>query len=277
MASAAALALGAVLLAAAGGGRAAGDKPQVWKPIIPPAEADDVIKYLGQLTQDSLDKGPPADPDGKKDWAGKLQYTGVLAAVITQSVKEGGNAGQLGAARAAGLQLSDAVEKGQLDAAKTQAAALASLKGGAAGAAPAADLEEKADLAGIMNLLRLRSRGGLGFGVKPPAGAATTDGIEARVMALAKRPLKSDDLKKQADDLVRSAYIMAAVSEVSEAHTPKKMPGKDPKDWTSWTNDMRESALALADAAKKGDPAALKAAASKLNASCNNCHGTFRD
>ena len=276
MASAAALALGVVLLAAAGGS-AAGDKPLVWQPIIPSAEADDVIKYLGELTQQSLDKGPPAGGEAKKDWTDLLQNTGLLVAVITQSSKEGADSGQLAAARAAGLQLSEAVEKGQVDAAKAQAAALASLKANGKGAAPVADLDEKTDLAGTMNLLKLRSRGGLGFGLKPPTGATTTDGIEAKVMALAKRPLPAADLKKQADDLARSAYIMAAVSEVSDAHTPKKMPGKDPKDWTAWTKDMRDASLQLADAARKNDPAAVKAAASKLNASCNNCHGTFRD
>src|SRR5579884_4140866 len=93
MASAAALALGVVLAAAAGSG-AAGDKPSVWKPIVPGADAEDVVKYLGELTQQSLDKGPPTNPDDKKDWTGKLQYTGVLAAVVTESAKEWANAGQ---------------------------------------------------------------------------------------------------------------------------------------------------------------------------------------
>jgi hypothetical protein len=278
IASLAALALGVIVLAAAGGGSAAEDKPLVWKPIVPASDADDVVKYLGELTQQSLEKGPPDDPDAKKDWLGKLQYSGILAVVVTASNKDGADAGQMAAARAAALQLSDAVEKGQLDAAKTQAAALASLKGNGKGTAAPADLDEKADLAGIMNLLRLRSKGGLGFGLKPPPGSATTDGIEARVMGLAKRPLPAADLKKQADDIVRSAYILAAVSEVSEAHTPKKKVGdKDPKDWATWTNDMRDSALQLADAARKNDPAAVKAAANKLNSSCNNCHGTFRE
>jgi Cytochrome C' len=278
MASAAALALGVVLLAAAGPGSAAGDKPMVWQPIVPQPEAEDVVKYLGELTQQSLDKGPPNDAEAKKDWTGKLQNTGLLVAVITQSTKQGGNAGQLAAARAAALQLSDAVEKGQLDAAKTQAAALASLKGSGPGNPPAADLDDKVELEGVMNLLRLRSKGGLGFGLKPPAGAATADGIEAKVMGLAKRPLPAADLKKQADDIVRSAHILAAVSEVSDLHTPKKKMGdKDPKDWTTWTKDMRDASLQLAEAAKKNDPAAVKAAASKLNSSCNNCHGTFRD
>jgi hypothetical protein len=277
MASLAALALGVILLAAACGGSAAGDKPLVWKPIVPSSDADDVVKYLGEVTQQALDKGPPDDPEAKKDWMGKLQYSGILAAVVTASNKDGADAGQMATARAAALQLSDAVEKGQLDAAKTQAAALASLKG-TAKAPPPADLDEKADLAGIMNLLRLRSKGGLGFGLKPPPGAATTDGVEARVMGLAKRPLPPADLKKQADDIVRSAYILVAVSEVTDAHTPKKKVGdKDPKDWTAAMTVMRESALQLADAARKNDPAAVKAAASKLNGSCNDCHGTFRD
>src|SRR5579864_9445863 len=94
MASLAALALGVILLAAAGGS-AAGDKPLVWKPIVPSTDADDVVKHLGELTQQSLDKGPPDDPDAKKDWMGKLQYSGILAAVVTESNKEGADAGQM--------------------------------------------------------------------------------------------------------------------------------------------------------------------------------------
>jgi hypothetical protein len=275
VASGTALALAVLLLAAARPGSAAGDKPLVWKPVIPQADAEDVVKYLGALTEQALAKGPPASEEDKKDWNEKLKNTGLLIAAVTQSAK-GGDTDQLAAARAAGLQLSKDVDGGQMDAAKTVAAALASLKASAKGS----ELfdADKTDLVDLMNLLRLRSKGGLGFGVKPPAGAST-DGIESKLLGLAKRPLPAADMARQADDLVRSAYILVAISEFTDGHTPKKKGagGKGPKEWKDWTEDMRAAALQLADAAKKKDSAGVKTAVNKLNSSCNNCHGEFRD
>jgi hypothetical protein len=272
-----ALALGVLLLAAAGPGGAAGDKPLVWKPLIPREEAADIIKYLGELTEQSLAKGPPADAEEKKDWTEKIKNTGLLIAVVTVSAKEGDN-GLLSAARANGLRLGDEIDKGQLDAAKTTAAALAGLKDAAkdSGSPLKADDVELLD---IMNLLRLRSKGGLGFGLKPPTtGLASTDGIESKLLGMTK-PAAINAALKQPDDLVRSAYILVAVSGVCDAHPPKKKGanGKGAKEWADWTDEMRTAALQLADAAKKKDTAAVKATVNKLNGTCSSCHGEFRE
>jgi hypothetical protein len=276
MAGATALALGVLLLAAAGPGGAAGDKPLVWKPVIPRDAADDLVKYLGELTRQTLAKGPPAGEDAKKDWTDKLRGTGLLVAAVTASA-QGGDSETLAAARAAGLQLSEDVDKERFDAAKTTAAALASLKATAKGGGEplAAD---KIELLDVMNLLRLRSKGGLGFGVKPPA-QATTDGIESKLLGLAKRPLPAAEMNKQADDLVRSAYILVAISEVTDGHLPKKKgtTGKGAKEWAGWSEDMRAAALQLAEAAKMKNAAGVKAAVNKLNSTCSECHGEFRD
>ena len=40
---------------------------------------------------------------------------------------------------------------------------------------------------------------------------------------------------------------------------------------------MRASALQLAEAARKKDAAGVKTAVNKLNGTCSNCHGEFRD
>jgi hypothetical protein len=270
-----ALALG-VLLLAAGLTGAAGDKPLVWKPVIPQQDAADVVKYLGELTQQALDKGPPAGKDEKADWDARLKNTGLLIAAVTASAR-GSDSDELAAARAAGVQLSEQMDKGDLDGAKTTAAALAALKPTARGGKSIT--AEDTDLGDIMNLLRLRSKGGLGFGVKPPTGPATADGIEARLINMAKPAQVAAVLKNQADDLARSAYILVAVSEVCDAHPPKKKGtnGKGAKEWADWTEEMRTSALQLAEAAKKKDTAGVRAAVSKLNGTCSNCHGEFRD
>jgi cytochrome c556 len=275
VAGATALALGVLLLTAAGPGGAAGDKPLVWKPVIPRDAADDLVKYLGELTQKSLAKGPPAGEDAKKDWTDKLRGTGLLVAAVTASA-QGGDSEPLAAARAAGLQLSEDVDKERFDAAKTTAAALASLKATAKGGEPLA--ADKIELLDVMNTLRLRSKGGLGFGLKPPA-QASTDGIESKLLGLSKRPLPAAEMNKQADDLVRSAYILVAISEVTDGHLPKKKgaTGKGAREWAGWSEDMRAAALQLAEAAKKKNSAGVKAAVNKLNSTCSECHGEFRD
>jgi cytochrome c556 len=268
------LALGLGLLAAVA---AAGDKPMVWKPIVPEADSTDLIKYLSQALQNDLDQGPPkgADEDAKKEWRGKVRNLPLLIAVLTQSTK-GGKADQLATIRTAALQMSEAADKEQFDAEKAKATALASLKADPKASTEPVALDEKAELIDLMNLLRLREKGGLGFGEKPTP-PASSDGIESRLMGWAKRAPAGAELAKQADDIARAAYIMAAISELTEAHTPKKKEGdKDPKDWKQWTDDMREGSLELATAARMKDSAAIKKAANKLNASCNNCHGVFR-
>jgi len=141
----------------------------------------------------------------------------------------------------------------------------------------------KLDLNEAMGLLKLRNKEGLGLGPKAGAYPANQDGIEAKIIALAKLNVSDlkkaeAELKKQADDLTKAAYITAAVAAVSEAHTPaKKVGDKDPKDWVKFTDEMKKSSMDLAAAVKKGDPTEVKKVAGKLNSSCNNCHGIFRD
>jgi hypothetical protein len=135
---------------------------------------------------------------------------------------------------------------------------------------------KRKDLGDVMNMFKSRKAGGLGIGAK--AGAITPDGIEAKVVALAKKKLTAAEVKGQAADLEKMGDDIAAISYVGDIHTPKKKDGaKDPKDWTKWMDDMRKGAKDLSKAAKAQDATAIKDAAMKANASCSNCHGVFRD
>ena len=125
----------------------------------------------------------------------------------------------------------------------------------------------------VMNLLKARARGGLGLGDTP--GAVTPDGMEAKVVNLSKRPLAQAQLAKESKELIRLAYVNAAIAQVSEARTDAD-GSKDPKAWQKWSVDMRQASLELADAAQAMDPARVKAAAKKLNTSCTECHDKFR-
>jgi Cytochrome C' len=160
------------------------------------------------------------------------------------------------------LKMADALEKADADAVKKEKATL-----------------DKMELLPIMTGFKKRDAepvGGIGFG-KPKQ--YDPDGIEAQIMGLAKKELPDGTLKKQADDIKKAAYISQAIAEasMSKCPVPKKMGDKDPKDWNKWMQDMKDASKALADAAKAGNAKDIKNAAGKLNASCNNCHGIFRD
>jgi hypothetical protein len=175
----------------------------------------------------------------------------------SQDKKPGNEKKQNKQARQAVLRMADLVERKDFVALKQQADAVAkSIQG----------------LDDVMNLLKLRSRGGLGIGAP---GAVAPDGMEAKVVNMAKRPLTSPQLAKESKDLVRLAYVNAAIAQISEARSD--VDGKmDPKAWQKWSIDMRQSALELADAAQAMNPAGVKAAAKKLNTSCTDCHDKFR-
>jgi hypothetical protein len=161
--------------------------------------------------------------------------------------------------RAAILKMADMIEKNDAAGAKKQAAAM-----------------KDAELLDAMNLLALRSRKGLGVGADPDK--IKPDGIEAKLIGMGRKPLPQAQLEKEAADLARMAYVIAAISEVARVKVPEKDEGqKKRKDWIMWSEEMRQSAEQLARAAKAKNAAETKTAAAKVNSSCNNCHGVFRD
>jgi Cytochrome C' len=164
------------------------------------------------------------------------------------------------------LKMADAFEKGDNAALKKQTEDLC--KDPPAG--------KGTPLGTVMELLKLRSKDGLGIGATP--GAITPDGIEAKIQEMAKKAPSAAVLGKQGADLEKIANITGAISQVAEFYTPKKKVGdKDPKDWKNWTEDMRAGSADLAKAIKAKNEKDIKTAANKLNSSCNNCHGVFRD
>jgi hypothetical protein len=166
------------------------------------------------------------------------------------------------AARAALRKVADLVEKGEMAGAK----------------AAAKDIAKKYELEEVMHAFQLRTKKGEGIGDKP--GEFRPDGIEAALVNWARKPPTQKELEKKGDAIARAAYISAATAEVAKFKVPDKDPKdakKNPKDWEAWSKDMTDASLELAKAAKAKDPKALKEAASKLNTTCNNCHGVFRD
>jgi hypothetical protein len=142
----------------------------------------------------------------------------------------------------------------------------------------AAEEVARLDFLETMRVFAPRAKGGAGVGPKE-GGYGTRDGIESMIIFIAK---KEDNakmiLEKGAGDVKKLADITIGMAYVTDLHTPKKKEGeKNPKDWQTWTADMKKAATDLAAAAEKKDSAAVKAAAFKLNRSCNDCHVVFRD
>jgi hypothetical protein len=163
-------------------------------------------------------------------------------------------------AREATLKVAELIAKKNYDAAKTEAKAVA---------------KKVDDIEKVMQTLKLRSQGGVGFGPKP--GAFTPDGIEAKLINM-RRALSDKDLNAQADSWMHAADLMAAVAEVAIAKGAPKLGGKrKAEDWATWSKDMRDAALGLRGAVEKKNPADVKDWVVKLNTSCNNCHAIWKD
>jgi cytochrome c556 len=142
-------------------------------------------------------------------------------------------------------------------------------KGGNPSADAAAIKSKFSELKPSMYIFKPRARGGLGIG---PMGKR--DGIEFKIMDLSsKKPPTAAEVAKEMEDYIKIAKVSKAMAEVTDQYLPKK----DANDWKKFTQEMRKGADQLIAAAKKGDPAAIKKAATTLNASCTDCHGKFRD
>jgi hypothetical protein len=193
----------------------------------------------------------------------RLVGIGLTAAILGVGFVAGVGGATTGKNLAAGVQqIAADYAKGDTAAATKQAKTLAG------------KVDEIEDL---MHLFSYRKSKGLGVGPKP--GAVTPDGIEAKIMDLAKKQtITQKQLDTEADALLQMAYVAAAIGEVAHAKPPEKDEGKKKKsDWLKWSADMRDSALKMASAVKEKKPAGVLTAVKKLNSSCNACHAVFKD
>jgi hypothetical protein len=127
-----------------------------------------------------------------------------------------------------------------------------------------------------MGLMKPQKAGGLG--VTDKAGKLLAEGMEKKLQDLGKNSLTAKQLDTQAEALERMGTMIAAIAEVAQykCTVTKKVGEKDPKDWQTWTQDMRKGGLDLADAAKAKNMDNFKKAVNKLSSSCNSCHPIFK-
>lgn len=157
-------------------------------------------------------------------------------------------------------KIAGTLKKGDKEGAKKQAEALGK------------KLEEIAE---AMDFLKPRKKGGFGVGEKP--GAIMPDGIEQMLIKIGRDAPAKGTLNKDSDAFEQLGYRTAALGLIAHAKTPSKDMGKKTrKDWMAWSDEMVETGLQLAAAAKAKSPADVKSAAAKLNNNCNSCHTVFR-
>jgi hypothetical protein len=114
-----------------------------------------------------------------------------------------------------------------------------------------------------------RDKGGMGVGPKGTKGK----GIELEIISLGKKARSPAELVKQKDDVVLIGNVSKALADIADLYPQTKNMDK----WKQYNQEMRAAAGELIEAARRGDPKAVKDAANNLNASCNSCHADFRD
>jgi hypothetical protein len=258
-------------------------KNQVWQPILPKAEYDELVaRALSGLQKDISDINTLERKELRKRLK-KLRATAVLIAALAQS-----NAGitkdrMLATLRDAALDLNAAAKKADVAAVVKAAKALPPEKANPAaklGAVPLGGL--LADREDMMTPMNRKAKGGDGLDPDLQTNIrlkGALNGIEDKIIQLAKKKLTAAQMKKEAEELSLMAYKVAIIGQFAEDYTPNVKNGggkKTPESWANWSREMRTLALELAKVAKKGDAAKVQMAADKLNTNCHDCHTAFK-
>lgn len=220
-------------------------------------EAD--IAHLGKLV----------DLAKTKKVGGRVKAASVLLALYAQDQLSGKDGAKMTALRDAALKIagkaknSAAVTK-DIAGFSSDVAALAKLSASASAGKPI-ELkkmieETKLDLAEVMDLFSSSAGGGMN--------------LEKDIQAIKKEGVKN----VAAAELIgaRTAFLAELT-----LHLPNEKAGSgaNKKSWDDYSNEMKKHSLDLATEAAKGAKADLpkmKTSASKLDASCTNCHNKFR-
>jgi hypothetical protein len=126
------------------------------------------------------------------------------------------------------------------------------------------------DLEPLMWIYRPRGKGGIGFGPK-----SRTDGLEAKIRALCKRTLNPKALKKESAELLWMGYLNLTMAEIARAYAPQGRLAARKKEWDEHVDAMKKASAEFIKAVKTGNPRKVRAAADRLDNSCNNCHTEY--
>jgi hypothetical protein len=256
----------------AGAGLRGQGKDAIWKPILP----DDAYKELVARANKDIAEGLNAKPFDE-DEAAKVQFNALLVAAYNLSSAKGDK--QLAATA---LKLADVLKNPKKVAEAKQLAA--DLAAGKAAPGVQFKLEPMStyveDKGVIMAHYKTKEKGGEGL---PPALQFNIrlknkfNGVEELISELDKKKLTPANLSKGKEELILMAYKAAVHGVITHDYAPARpVKGKAPKLWLEHSVQMRDAAIDLAEAVRKGDVEAVQRTAKRLNSSCLQCHSDFR-
>jgi hypothetical protein len=275
------LALGVWFWTGAGGAAGNGNN-MIFKPVLDDASTLKLIKEQLQLISEELPKLSKGAREARKAKK-RIQVSAAYIVVFVKSSKPGADKQLLAAYLDGALKLNQAAGD---DSAK--APALAKLAGDLANVKADANAKDTAvdwkkvvdDLADVMQPFKLKYKGGDGISANLMTNQKLKgkggNGIEEKVRALARRKLTDAQMKKEAEDIALMSDKIAAIGHLAYEWVPKQEGKKNPKDWKEWSTHMRDIALDLSAAARKGSAEDVFKFSQKLNANCNQCHGIFK-
>jgi hypothetical protein len=232
-------------------GSAAADGP---KPALPDADYTLLVEPSARLIQEAL-AGQP-----NRRVADKARVAALMLAEFAQQNLAGLDAEKRASIRDAAVAIARLIHAKEYAAAAKEAARLPSLP-----ANPKAKKERlklmgpHLDIEDLMTQFRAAKAGGLG--------------IEALLDQLATEKNETVSAAAMTDELRLLAYRTAVAGEMAREHVPKMKV----KEWQAYADDMRKSAVGLAEAVQAKDGKKAYAAVERLNTSCNQCHKEFRN
>jgi hypothetical protein len=256
------------LLTLAASGNAGGEKKSPWKVILP-AEA------AKELSQRSLKRiGELAKSEGEQSFH-DLRAEAVILAATSRSAKDAADMRGLGSAAVSLATI--AQKKDGADFARKFAQGLVNGKVERDDIEPASWPKTIGEIKPVMTLFENKAK--KGEGIHPDlhynAKVKNADGIETLINVLADKQPKKGNLDKLAKELELLSYRVAVIGSITLVRGPDKKKEEE-KVWIEQGTIMRDSAVELAEAARKKDAAAITAAASKLENSCVECHAVFK-
>jgi hypothetical protein len=261
-------ALAALAWLAVGAGGAGGTKDSPWKPILPPEACPELVTRASNAIREGIS-------NNKEDTLKRAQVEAVRIVAYTLSTKGGTAANEN--TRQAALKLAEMIrDKKDLSRAKVPSFT-PDLKPGKGVAKELPDIPKHlGDLADLMNLYRHKAKGGEGIAevLQTSGPLKNQNGIEEKLRYLVRKKLPANVLEKESNELALLGYKIAVDGELTGTFASSKKG--DAREWLKYSEEQRDTATQLAEAAKKKDAAAVQTAAEALDKSCTQCHKKFR-
>jgi hypothetical protein len=128
---------------------------------------------------------------------------------------------------------------------------------------------QRHDLDEIKQALRQREKGGVGVG-KWQQGKA--NGIESKLLILARRDPTAAQLKAESADLLKMTHVLIASAEVTKVGAPNYNSSSRRKRYLQDCDEMKGGSLDLLKAVKDSDTKATRKAALRIQNACSGCH-----